>query len=157
LEIRLFKRSDTEQIARLFHDTVREVNVLDYTMEELEAWAPEDIHYKDWEAACIQKKTLVAEEQGILLGFIQLEEDGHIDCFYCHKDYQGIGIGTMLYNRLEAEARSQKLDRLYVEASITARPFFLKKGFIEIKKQKVAIRGVRLTNFLMEKKLVSKS
>jgi hypothetical protein len=31
---------DTEQIAQLFHDTIRTVNLGDYTPEQVEAWPP---------------------------------------------------------------------------------------------------------------------
>lgn len=31
------------------------------------------------------------------LGFVELERDGHIDCFYCHPDRIGQGIGARLY------------------------------------------------------------
>ena len=41
----------------------------------------------------------------------------------------------------------------YTHASLTARPFFLKKGYKVIKEQRVLRKGVYLTNFLMEKTL----
>ncbi|MBT7088103.1 GNAT family N-acetyltransferase, partial [bacterium] len=41
--------------------------------------------------------------------------------------------------------------RVYTEASITAKPFFEKRGFKVIKEQQVEKRGVKLTNFQMEK------
>lgn len=151
MNIRLFKKSDTEQIARLFHNTIREVNSRNYTQEQLRAWAPDDIHFKDWEKACTQKHTWVADAAGQIVGFAQLEEDGYIDCFFCHKDFQGVGVGTSLYNRLEEEARSKKLNKLYAEASITARTFFVEKGFTEVSRQEVSVRGSILTNYLMEK------
>lgn len=151
ISIRPFRKSDTEQIARLFHETVRNVNNKDYTEAQLRAWAPDDIHFKDWETSCLQNYTYVAEEDNIITGFAQLEADGHIDCFYCHKDYQGRGIGSALFNRLEQKVVALKLERLYAEVSITALPFFKAAGFSEVKKQEVSIRGELLTNYVMEK------
>ena len=40
---------------------------------------------------------------------------------------------------------------ILVHASITARPFFEKRGYRVIKEQKVERQGVLLTNFVMEK------
>src|SRR5437879_3219575 len=37
-----FELRDAEAIARLFHDTIRIVNLGDYTQEQVEAWAPDD-------------------------------------------------------------------------------------------------------------------
>ncbi|MGH2415760.1 MAG: hypothetical protein ACRDEA_19130 [Microcystaceae cyanobacterium] len=37
MEIRLFRTQDTEQIAQLFHETVREVNIRDYSNNQVKA------------------------------------------------------------------------------------------------------------------------
>ncbi len=41
MKIRLFDRQDAEQIAQLFHETVREVNIRDYSNNQVQAWAPD--------------------------------------------------------------------------------------------------------------------
>lgn len=151
INIRQFKSSDTNQIAQLFHDTIRSVNQKDYSDEQLKAWAPDDIHFHDWEEKCLSKLTLVADSDGLIAGFVQFENDGHIDCFYCHKDFQGKGVGRLLFEAVEKKARKQKLTKLFVEASITAKPFFEKMGFSIVKRQKVLTKGIKLTNYQMEK------
>lgn len=151
MKIRRFRPSDVEQIAQLFHNTIRSVNLGDYSEEQVKAWAPDDIHFRNWEQKCSSTNTLVANSNGIITGFAQLENDGHIDCFYCHKDFQRKGVGKMLFDEIEAEACKSGLTRLFVESSITAKPFFLKNGFSVIEKQNVKTRGVKLTNFRMEK------
>lgn len=153
MNIRKFQPSDADQIAQLFHDTIRTVNLGDYTEEQVKAWAPDNIHFRDWEEKCSSKYTLVAETNGIIAGFAELDDDGHIDCFYCHKDFQGQGAGKLLYNGIESEARRRAVNRLYVEASITAKPFFEKMGFFVDEKQTVTIRGVDFINFRMIKQL----
>ena len=60
------------------------------------------------------------------IGFIELENNGHIDCFYCHPDVTRTGVGLALYNHLEQVALGSGLQRLYVEASEAAKTFFLK-------------------------------
>lgn len=55
---------------------------------------------------------------------------------------------------IEDRARKNKINKLFAEVSITARPFFEAKGFTVKKQQLVIIRGVELTNFVMEKKLL---
>jgi putative acetyltransferase len=124
MKIRLFEKQDAEQIARLFHETVREVNCRDYSRAQVEAWAPEDIHFRDWEQKCSSRFTYVAEDEGAIAGFGELEPNGHIDCFYCHKNYQRCGVGRLIYEAIEAKARELDLHHLVTEASITAKPFF---------------------------------
>lgn len=48
------------------------------------------------------------------------------------------------------KAKTLKLKRLFAEVSITAKLFFESKGFKVVKQQKAEIRGVKLTNFVME-------
>lgn len=151
--IRLFQKQDSDQIAQLFHDTVREVNIHDYSTAQVNAWAPDDLHIPEWSESCAKKFTYVAEEEGEIIGFGQLEANGHIDCFFCHKDYQRCGVGTRLYRAIEAKALELRIERLFVEASITARAFFKNRGFAVIKEQQVMIRGKNFTNFAMDKSL----
>jgi putative acetyltransferase len=82
-----------------------------------------------------------------------LEANGHIDCFYCHSKYQKKGIGSKLLSYIENTAKLQRIKRLYTEASITAKPFFEKKGFSVVTEQQVERRGVWLQNYVMEKHL----
>ena len=49
-----------------------------------------------------------------------------------------------------AEARRQGIARLFVEASLTARPFFERYGFTELARQTVVCRGVEMDNYRME-------
>ena len=149
--IRLFDEQDAEQVAILFHQTVREVNIDNYSINQVKTWAPDDIYFRDWVSVCSQRFTYVADDNGTIAGFGELESNGHIDCFYCHKDYQRMGVGSKIYHAIEAKAGELKIHRLYTEASITAKPFFLRMGFSTAKKQQVERRGESFINYAMEK------
>ncbi len=99
------------------------------------------------------RRTLVVEEGGEVVGFCELEEDGHLDMFYVRKDAVGRGIGRSLYEAAERAARGWDLGRIFTEASVTARPFFERRGFRVLSERWVSRQGVELTNFAMEKSL----
>jgi len=155
IRVRLFEPQDAEQIAKLFHETVREVNARDYSANQVNAWAPDDLFFRDWVKVCSNRFTYVAEDvsknQGVIAGFGELESNGHIDCFYCHKDYQRCGVGSQIYRAIETKAIELSLKRLFVEASITAKPFFQRMEFTVVNEQKVTQRGETFTNYVMEK------
>jgi putative acetyltransferase len=155
VEIRLFRPQDAEQIAQLFHETVREINIRDYSSNQVQAWAPDNLYFRNWLEVCAKRFTYIADENGAILGFGELEPDGHIDCFYCHKNYQGRGVGRQIYQAIEAKALELGLPRLYVEASITAKPFFQRMGFSVVKQQQVSRREEIFINYVMEKFLLS--
>lgn len=153
--VRAATSPDVAAIADLFYHTVLNVNVRDYSRAQVEAWAgpaPEPEMWKERiTAGESARQTFVAVEGGRMLGFAEFEGDGHIDTLYVHHEFQGCGIATRLMDRIEAEAQRLGLARLYTEASITARPFFLKRGFSVVKPQEVEVRGQTFRNFVMEK------
>lgn len=151
--IRAYEVGDAPGIVRLFYEAVRSVNREDYTGEQVEAWAPEVPDAEEWHARMSGHRTLVAEEDGEVVGFVELKEDGDLDMLYVRKDAVRRGIGQRLYNAAEQEARSRGLGRIFTEASITARPFFERQGFRVAREQTVAARGVSMTNFVMQKDL----
>ncbi|WP_375503798.1 GNAT family N-acetyltransferase [uncultured Nostoc sp.] len=153
MRLRIYEIADTEEIMKLFYDTVHEVNIHDYTQEQVDAWAPANIDIDVWIKSLRSKFTYVAEEQGKIIGFGELEANGHIDRFYCHKDFQRKGIGKKILEQLESKAKSLGIEKLFVEASITAKSFFESQNFIVVKQQEVERRRQKLINFIMEKYL----
>ncbi|MCC5600168.1 GNAT family N-acetyltransferase [Nostoc favosum] len=152
MKLRIYKIADTEEIMKLFYDTVHEVNIHDYTQEQIDAWAPANMDIDVWIKGLGSKFTYVAEE-GKIIGFGELEANGHIDRFYCHKDFQRQGIGKKILEQLESKANSLGIKKLFTEASITAKPFFESHHFIVVKQQEVERRGQKLINFIMEKSI----
>jgi GNAT superfamily N-acetyltransferase len=153
VRIRSYEAGDAPALARLFYETVHAVNQADYSPEQLRAWAPEIPDPEAWHARMSSRCTLVAEEDGAVVGFVELERDRHLDMLYLHKDAVGRGVGSRLYRAVEQIAWERGLGRIFTEASITARPFFERQGFRVVGEQAIALRGARLTNFAMEKSL----
>jgi putative acetyltransferase len=154
IRIRNYDDGDAMTIVRLFYDTIHSINQRDYSVEQVQAWAPEIPDAQLWHNRMIARYTLVADQAGELLGFGELEAQGHLDMLYCRSDVVGRGVGRRLYDALEAKARTNSLRCIFAEVSITARPFFLRCGFNVIQPQTVFRRGVSLTNFKMTKSLV---
>lgn len=153
INIRSFRKEDAEAVAGIFHKTIREVNSADYSTEQVEAWAPDNIYFRDWETFCLSKHTFIAELKKDIAGFAQIEDNGYIDCFYCHKNYQGLGVGKALFAALLQKAKELGVQKLQAEVSITAKPFFSALGFNLVRKQEVHLRGSCFINYLMEKNL----
>ena len=145
--IRNYQSSDCKALADLFYHTVHVINVKDYTQKQLEAWASDDIDLEKWNQSFQEHDSIIAIKHGIIIGFGDIDKTGYLDRLYVHKDYQRKGVATAICNQLE----SRNFEKIITHASITAKPFFEKRGFIVIKKQEVERKGIFLTNFLMEK------
>lgn len=151
--IRDYRDEDAEEIAELFHGAVHSLLDQGYSAEQLEAWSPTPPDRAHWRARLAERRPFVACEDGRIVGFIELEDDGHIDCFYTHRDCQRRGVGRRLFDHLLAEARARGLRELYVEASAIARPFFERAGFVLEKTNRIERRGVVLENHSMRRAL----
>jgi GNAT superfamily N-acetyltransferase len=151
--IREFKPEDTNSIVRLFHDTVHKISVRDYSHEQINAWAPEQADLEQWLKRLRGGITIVAEENQTIISFARLEPNGHIDCFYTHSDHQNEGYGSELLSAIEQRAKALGLKKVFTESSITAKTFFLKKGFSLLRQQTATVRGVKMVNFIMEKEI----
>ena len=143
MTLRPYRSEDCPAMAALFYDTVHNVNARDYTPEQLAAWADGQVDLAAWDASFLAHTTLVAEEEGIIVGFADLADDGYLDRLYVHKDWQGRGVATALCDALPGAKLTH--------ASLTARPFFEQRGWRVVKEQQVERRGVLLTNFVMKR------
>lgn len=153
MQVRRYKPGEEEELWQLYHDTTHLITGEVYTKEQVNRWAPHDKNMNEWKERIKKKNPFVAVQDGKILGFAELEADGHIDYFYAHHQWQGKGVGGMLYTAIEKEAISQKIPRLYADVSVLAKGFFLKQGFKVLVEQNNIICGAPAPNFKMEKKL----
>ena len=148
MTLRPYRTGDLAAIAALFYESVHTLCRSDYTEKQLGAWATGSIDEEAWDASFRAHHTLVAEENGVLLGFADMAEDGYLDRLYVHPAHTKKGVATALVNALEAASPAAQFT---THASMTARPFFEKRGYRVEQEQQVVRRGVTLTNFVMKK------
>ena len=149
IELRKYRPEDIEEMTQLFYHTVHTINAADYTEEQLDAWADGEADKEKWNQSFLSHSTWVAVEGQKIVGFADMDEEGYLDRLYVHKDFQGMGIASRLCDQLEGESSSL---RFFTHASITARPFFEKRGYRVERRQQVERQGVWLTNYLMVKR-----
>ncbi len=145
--IRMYQASDCKELTNLFYNTVHSVNAKDYTKEQLDVWATGTVDLKEWDKSFTEHYTVVAIDNNIIVGFGDIDKTGYLDRLYVHADYQGKGVATAICNRLEQAVQG----KITTHASITAKPFFEKRGYKVVKEQQVERQGIYLINFCMEK------
>ena len=152
LPIRPLTERDIPEMRELFRSTVLTVNSKDYTKEEVEDWASCGDCIEHWKELFAKNNYIgVLDGQGNIIGFSSMNAEGYLHSMFVHKDWQGKGVATLLLSEVEKMARGYGVHKMSVEASITARPFFEKRGYKVVKEQKAKANRLYLTNYVMEK------
>lgn len=146
--LRMYNTSDCKYLAELFFQTVHNVNAKDYTKEQLDVWATGDVDLNEWDKSFLEHFTIVAVKDEIIVGFGDIDKTGYLDRLYVHKDYQGQGIASAICDKLEHSVNGK---RITTHASVSAKSFFLYRGYRIVREQKVFRQGIALTNYVMEK------
>jgi putative acetyltransferase len=132
---------------------ITRVCMRDYTSAQIAGWAAQAQDPVKLDARFRNSVTWVALLEDGVVGYTNLAAAGYIDTLYVHAEAQKRGAATALLAALEETARASNVARLHSEVSITARPFFEKRGFSILTPQVVTVGGIQYDNFRMEKRL----
>ena len=147
MTIRKYRRGDCAGTAALFYNTVHTVNARDYSEAQLNAWATGTLDLEDWNRRFEAHYSVVAVENGEIVGFGDIDGGGYLDRLFVHAEHQRQGIASAICDALENAVPG----RIETHASITARPFFESRGYRVVREQRFELRGVMISNFVMEK------
>lgn len=151
LIIRKYVEQDAGATWLLYFNTIRNINSRDYNQLQVAAWAPDSMDLFIWNKRMTDIEPFVAEIDGTIVGYADLQNDGLIDHFFCHHQYQRQGVGRALMQHIFNIGTEKKIKLYFSQVSISAKPFFESFGFIVVKQQSVAVRGQQLINFHMQK------
>jgi len=154
MEIRRYRPEDWNEVIKLLYDTVHSINSADYTEIQLDAWVPGDMNLPELQNRLLSTYSVVAEMDSIVVGFGNAASIGYLDCLYTHRDYQRIGVASLIADDIENYFYRNGIRSITTDASITAKPFFKNRGYTVISKQNVDCRGQSLINSKMQKILL---
>ncbi|MFT3669495.1 MAG: GNAT family N-acetyltransferase [Pseudoxanthomonas sp.] len=151
--LRPYHPTDAAALTALYVHSVRHYGPRAYTSEQVAVWAA-TADIARTAARCSDGRYVVVaqDDAGTVLGFADLEADGHFDMLYAAPGAEGLHVGSQLYAAIEAHARRCGLRRIFVEASELARPLFERRGFTLLGRNDFVMDGVAIHNYRMEKR-----
>jgi putative acetyltransferase len=155
MNLRPFQPSDLEQFIDVYRAAIHTLAALFYTAAELSAWAPPHMDADRWRQRLATVRAIVADENGIVAGFLTYDLSGHIDMLFIHPTFARRGFATRLYLDAEAELRKAGVSTVFTEASLVARLFFERHGFQIDAEEFAECRGQKLRRFRMSKTIGS--
>jgi putative acetyltransferase len=157
--IRVFLDEDADALAALFHASVRQIAIRDYSIEQVAAWSPSPPDATNYLSRSRDGRLILVavNDDGEPVGYGDLEPDGHVDHLYCRPDVVGTGVGSALCAALEAAATERGIARLYLEASEAARRLLERRGFIVERRNDFTRNGVAIHNYRMTRTVVRRA
>jgi putative acetyltransferase len=153
MRLRPFRSGDEPLLRAVFHASVHGLACRDYSAAQLAAWAPLDHDAVQWAERLRANQPFIAELDGSVAGYADLQADGYIDQFFVAPAFAGRGVARALMVHIHQQAASRGISRLWANVSLTAEPFFCRSGFVVDVRQQVTVRGVVLANARMSKSL----
>lgn len=155
--IRDFIPGEQSSLRQIFMSSVHEIASSFYTKEQLDAWAPSTHDEQQWAEKIAALRPFVAEVDGYVAGYADLQDSGYIDHFFVSGQFAGLGVGSALMAHIHQAAAARAIPELSAHVSLAAESFFSKHGFTVTKRQSVIVRGIAMENVLMVKPLLASS
>ncbi len=154
--LRPFLPADVPVLAAIFVASIEELAADDYSEAQQAAWASRADDESAFGARLAGQLTLVATINGSAVGFASLKGIDHIDMLFVHPSAARQGVAAMLCDALEKLAAARGATVLTVDASDTAEPLFLKRGYVAQRRNSVTVGDEWLANTTMQKTLAAK-
>lgn len=90
-------KTNIKEIHTLFTETVHNVNNKDYSLIQINKWAPLKSDLNEFGHRLLLNDTFVYTQDEMIVGYISVNNN-LIDHLYTHKDYQRKGIAKALIN-----------------------------------------------------------
>lgn len=149
--LRPYLPSDAAVCADIFRDAIADLTDEDYDVAQQEAWASAADDLEAFGKRLADALTLVAVDEGEVVGFASLEKNTVVDMLYVAPDAVGRGVATTLMNALETIAAGRGTRMLEARVSDTALPFFMDRGYSPQQRNTVHRAGQWLANTTMSK------
>ena len=146
--LRPFLAEDVPVVIEIFTSAIEELAAEDYGEAQLAAWVAQ-ADEEAFAARLAGQLTLVATLNHSPVGFASLRGNDVIDMLYVHPAAARQGVATLLVDALEKLAAARGATRLSVDASDTASPLFLKRGYTADRRITREVAGEWLGNTSM--------
>lgn len=148
--IRLATKNDIPKLISLAQQTINSTCAKDYSTKQTKAWASRLNRPNRFEIAIEKQHFVVALINNEIVGFGSIKNGNYLDFLYVSTNHLRKGIAQDLYTNLLLKSRDLGQKTIKSDVSLTAAPFFIKQGFVILKKQENQIGDEILLNYKME-------
>src|SRR5580704_6773468 len=93
VQIRPYKPGEEQALFAVYYSAIHLTASRDYTPEQIQAWAPKGLDMNLWACRIRGINPFVAESNGEVVGYADLQANGYIDHFFVSGTHARRGIG----------------------------------------------------------------
>ena len=153
IRIRAAKVKDVNEITTLFKETIKHINSQHYSADQIVHWMSSADDLPKWKKRIQEFYFLLAEYDEKIVGFAYLNNGNYFDGLFVHHQTQGMGIASLLSDAIETKIKADGFKSVHSDVSITAKPFFEKRGYTIEYLQEKPYRGMIFANYIVSKNL----
>ena len=151
MNLRRITKKDQLELKKIYFDSILKIDESIYSREQKLAWASQAWDNMNFERTIIEGKGWLINERENTIAFIIRFPRNRIALFYCKGNYQRLGLGSKLLEKIEEEARKEGLTFLITEASLISFKLFIKSNWKIIRKEKIIIKNIIFERYKMIK------
>ena len=151
MNLRQITIKDQLELKKVYFDSIQSLDEKIYSQKQKRAWASQAWNNPNFDKSITKGKGWLLIKKGIIVAFATRYPINRIALFYCKGKFQRIGCGSKLLNKLEAEAKKERLDYLSTEASLISYELFLKNEWEIIRKENITINNIFFERYKMVK------
>ena len=118
MTLRRITIKDQLELKKVYFDSIQSLDERIYNKEQKRAWSSQAWNNPNFDKSIIKGKGWLISNQGIIIAFATRYPINRISLFYCRGKFQRKGYGSKLLHKLEDEAKKDRIDSLYTEASL---------------------------------------
>jgi len=133
----LIKKMHFEELDKAFTliwNTFLEFVAQDFSKEGIDTFRCDFIENKDFKDRFKNGNQIMygAHLKDKLVGVVSISTNNHVSCVFIDKDYHRNGIATILFKRIISELKENQVEKISLNASPYALPFYHSIGFKDL-------------------------
>ena len=154
MRLRQINIKDKKNIKSIYFDSINSIDGEFYSPEQKSAWSCQAWENPEFNNAILKGKGWIAERNNDAKGFAIRYPKNKLSLLYCRNKDKRKGLGTMLLNRIEEDAKKDDLNFIKTEASLISYKLLLKNEWEIIREEKISIKNVIFIRYKMIKKFI---
>tara|TARA_Y100001933_G_scaffold261765_1_gene317263 strand:- start:1886 stop:2350 length:465 start_codon:yes stop_codon:yes gene_type:complete len=154
MNLRQITEKDQIQLKKIYFDSIKSIDESFYNDDQKFAWASQAWKNSKFDEILTRGKGWLIQENTDSIGFATRYPSNKLSLFYVRGNSRRKGLGSILLNQIENDARSEGQYFLKTEASLISYKLLIKKNWKILHKEKVIINDKIFERYKMIKNLI---